>query len=51
MSLITILVDWIGLPNNFVGWIIVDVLGAAAFFWLLEGLMYILWRVSTARYY
>lgn len=50
MTLVSIIVEWIGTPNNFVGDIIVITLAAASFFWLLEGLMYSIWRFSTGRF-
>ena len=47
MSVMSIIIEYIGIPNDPIGWTIAITVASITFLVLLEGLMYMIWKSST----
>lgn len=45
------LMDWVGIPNSFLGYVLVYTLAAMTFDIIFMGFLYILWYVAASRRY
>lgn len=50
MTIMETIVEYIGTPNDPVGWVIIICFAGITFLILLEGFMYMLWKFSTGRF-
>lgn len=49
MSMVEVIVSYIGIPNDPIGWAIVLTIAAVLFMMIIQGIMYMAWKAATTR--